>query len=98
MGCDAGLAQQLASGNPAAMEHLIARYGERLRRTIGQLTAWGPDVDDLLQETLIRAWKHSASYRSDGSLEKWLISIAFRVCRDHHRAFVECFCTFKTFG
>ncbi len=31
------------------MEHLIARYGERLRKTIGQLTAWGPDVDDLLQ-------------------------------------------------
>ncbi len=85
MGCDAWLAQQLASGDPTAMELLISRYGERLRRTIGQLTAWGPDVDDLLQETLIRAWRHASSFRSDGTFEKWLISIAFRVCRDHQR-------------
>ena len=85
MGCDAWLAKQLAEGNPDAMDRLIHRHGERLRRTIGQLTAWGPDVDDLLQETLIRAWKYASHFRSDGSLEKWLVSIAYRVCRDHHR-------------
>ncbi len=98
MGCDAWLAQRLASGDPTAMELLISRYGERLRRTIGQLTAWGPDVDDLLQETLIRAWKHAASFRSDGTFEKWLISIAFRVCRDHHRGIRRMMTRLQQFG
>lgn len=82
---DAELVQQLAAGCPQAMERLIDLYGERLRRTIGHLTAWCSDVDDLLQETLVRAWKHAKDYRADGLLEKWLVSIAFRVCCDHQR-------------
>jgi RNA polymerase sigma factor (sigma-70 family) len=79
------LVEQLLDGCPRAMEKMIELYGQRLRRTIGQLTAWCPDVDDLLQETLVRAWKHAGHYRADGPLEKWLVSIAFRVCRDHQR-------------
>lgn len=85
MDSDTKLIKQLAVGCPQAMEELIDRYGERLRRTIGQLTAWSPDVDDLLQETLVRAWKNASTLRDEGLLEKWLISIAFRVCRDHQR-------------
>lgn len=82
---DAKLAHQLTVGCTHAMERVIELYGGRLRQTIGQLTAWCPDVDDLLQETLVRAWKNAKNYRGDGPLDKWLVSIAFRVCLDHQR-------------
>jgi len=85
MDWDGDFAAQLAAGSPTAMECLIDRHGARLRQTIGRLTAWGPQVDDLLQETLIRAWKHAKNYRGEGPFDKWLVSIAFRVCRDHQR-------------
>lgn len=88
---DAKLIQQFAVGCPRALERVIELHGERLRRTIGQLTAWSPDVDDLLQETLVRAWKGAKSYREDGPLDKWLVSIAFRVCRDHQRGLQRIF-------
>ncbi len=82
---DEKLLQQLSVGCPEAMSQLIEAYGSRLRRTIGHLTAWSPDVDDLLQETLVRAWRNASSFRAEGTLDRWLVSIAFRVCRDHQR-------------
>jgi RNA polymerase sigma-70 factor, ECF subfamily len=80
------LAQQVAAGEPAALDRLIENYGERLRRLIGGLTAWCPEVDDLLQETLLRAWLKSGSYRGESSLETWLSTIAISICRNHFRA------------
>ncbi len=68
------------------MELLTQKYGERLRRVIGQLTAWHADVDDLLQDTLMRVWKYSPTYRGEGAFDKWLVSIAYRICRDHQRS------------
>ena len=80
------LAKQLASGDPTALDHIIAKYGDRLQRLIGSLTAWCPEVDDLFQETLLRAWIKAGSYRGESSLETWLSSIAVSICRNHYRS------------
>jgi len=79
------LVQQMRRGEPASMELLIDRYGLRLRRLVGKLTAWSQDGDDILQEALWKAWNHIGRFRGDGPLEKWLVSIVFRTCRDHQR-------------
>jgi RNA polymerase sigma-70 factor (ECF subfamily) len=34
------------------------------------------DVDDLVQETLLEAWKNRAQYRGDSALETWVLAIA----------------------
>ncbi len=79
------LAKQLASGDPTALDQVIEKYGDQLRRLIGNLTAWCPEVDDLFQETLLRAWIKAGSYRGESSLETWLSSIAVHICRNHFR-------------
>jgi len=43
-------------------------------------------VDDLVQETLIRAYKSKAGFKGDASRTSWLCAIALNVMRDHFRA------------
>lgn len=80
------LVQRMRQRDPASMELLIDRYGIRLRRLVGKLTAWSHEGDDILQEALWKAWNHIGRFRGDGPLEKWLVSIVFRTCRDHQRS------------
>jgi RNA polymerase sigma-70 factor (ECF subfamily) len=47
-------------------------------RFTGSLT----DAEDLVQETLARAWRGRASYRGDAGLRTWLRRIATRTCLD----------------
>ena len=50
-------------------------------RFVGSLT----DAEDLVQETLARAWRGRAGYRGDAGLRTWLRRIATRVCLDELR-------------
>jgi RNA polymerase sigma-70 factor (ECF subfamily) len=43
------------------------------------------DAEDLVQESLARAWRGRASYRGDAGLRTWLRRIATRVCLDAQR-------------
>lgn len=78
------LIRGLVEGESAAMAEFVARYGPMLRRLIGRLCAWSADVDDLMQEVLLRAWERAGSYRG-GSLAAWLRAIAIHRCRNHFR-------------
>lgn len=44
------------------------------------------DVDEVLQETLLRAWKHKSSFDpSRGTERVWLLAILANQCRRHRR-------------
>ncbi len=43
-------------------------------------------VDDLVQETLLRAHKSGSGFKGDASRTSWLCAIALNVTRDHFRA------------
>ena len=40
------------------------------------------DADDLVQESLIKAWRHHQSFEGRSSLRSWLYAIATRTCLD----------------
>lgn len=42
----------------------------------GATGASAADVDDLVQETLLHAWRNRAQYRGDAALLTWVLSIA----------------------
>jgi RNA polymerase sigma-70 factor, ECF subfamily len=50
-------------------------------RFTGSLT----DAEDLVQETLARAWRGRATYRGDAGVRTWLRRIATRACLDAQR-------------
>lgn len=82
---DKSLADRIARGDEKALNDLVVRYGDSLAITIGRLTAWHPDSDDILQETLITVWQKAGQYDGRGSFEGWLKRIAINRCRNHFR-------------
>jgi RNA polymerase sigma-70 factor, ECF subfamily len=72
------LLARVHEGDEAALSHLIGRYLPGLRRwTSGRLPAWArkvSDTDDLVQETLIRAFQKLGDfdYRGEGALLAYL--------------------------
>jgi RNA polymerase sigma-70 factor (ECF subfamily) len=58
-------------------EAFFAEFHPRVFRFIAGATgAPAADVDDLVQETLLHAWKDRARYRGDASLLTWVLAIA----------------------
>jgi RNA polymerase sigma-70 factor, ECF subfamily len=69
-------------GDHRHFEQLVEPYRAELQlhcyRMLGSLL----DAEDLLQETLLRAWKYLASYEGAASFRAWLYKIATNACLD----------------
>ncbi|PLR98229.1 RNA polymerase sigma factor [Bacillus sp. T33-2] len=44
-----------------------------------------PDVEDMVQETFLRAFQHHSQYKKEANPKTWLISIARNTAIDHFR-------------
>jgi RNA polymerase sigma-70 factor (ECF subfamily) len=84
MASDEALIAAVAAGDDGALEQLCRRYERRLHRFLSRYTG-GREVDDLYQETWLRAVR--AAPRFDGSrrFSTWIFQIAVNQCRDWHR-------------
>ena len=60
----------------------------RLRRLVHRLLGWrarAADLDDLVQDVLLRAWRARDGFRGDAQLATWLCRIALGLVHDHAR-------------
>jgi len=80
------LAAGLAARQAGALEGLVEKYGARLQRLVGRLTAWSGDTEDLVQDVFVAAWERAHTFRGQSSLETWLVAIALNRARKWHRA------------
>src|SRR6266478_1926749 len=73
-------------GDQRAFETLVSAYRRELLvhcyRMLGSLH----DAEDLVQETLLRAWEKRATLTSPGSYRAWLYRIATHLCLDRLRS------------
>ncbi|MBI4548662.1 MAG: sigma-70 family RNA polymerase sigma factor [Ignavibacteriae bacterium] len=56
-------------------EELFLHHLDALYRTALRLTKKDADAEDLLQETLIKAWKHFHQLQDDSKMRSWLFRI-----------------------
>lgn len=78
------LADAAREGDDIAVAELVRRtQGDvwRLCRALGS----NGEVEDLVQETYLRAFKSLPAFRGEAPVRAWLLSIARRVCADHVR-------------
>ncbi|GGK76259.1 sigma-70 family RNA polymerase sigma factor [Mangrovihabitans endophyticus] len=64
-------------------DDLVASYGGPIRKYAARLTGNRNIADDVLQETLLRAWRHRhALVGREGSVRSWLFTVAHNVAVD----------------
>jgi RNA polymerase sigma-70 factor (ECF subfamily) len=82
--------QQARTGTPAreeAMRALHHDFAPQLTRFVQRLTREGTVAQDVVAETLLRAWEHpEVLQRSDPALRAWLFTVARRLVIDDWRS------------
>jgi RNA polymerase sigma-70 factor (ECF subfamily) len=77
----AGLAAARA-GDEAAFSALTERYRRQLRVHCYRMLGSFDESEDLVQETLLRAWRGRHTFEGRASLRAWLYGIATNACLD----------------
>ena len=75
---DADLALRARDGDARAFAVLMRRHDAVLRRTILWRTHNDADVDDALQETVLKVWQKLPSLREPAKVRAWILRIAAR--------------------
>lgn len=78
------LAAAAAEGDDRAVSELIRATQPAVRRLCATLGSPG-EVDDLVQESYLRALRSIRNYRGEAPVTVWLLAIARRTCADHVR-------------
>ena len=79
---DAGIAVVDGRADEDPFAASLAAETPRVRSYIARLIP-RTEVDDLVQETLTRAWRYRAGFDSDKEIGPWLRATALRVALDH---------------
>lgn len=73
---DAELVRLAQAGDAKAFEALVVKYQRRIARHVARYLKSAGDVEDVVQETFIRAYRGLQSFRGDSAFYSWLYRIA----------------------
>lgn len=75
------LVQRTLAGEQRAFELLVVKYQRRVERLIGRMVRDTDLVQDIAQETFIRAYRALAQFRGDAQFYTWLYRIAVNTAK-----------------
>ena len=78
---DAILVARTVAGDKKAYELLVIKYERRIQRLIGRMVRDVDLVEDIAQETFIRAYRALAQFRGDAQFYTWLYRIAVNTAK-----------------
>jgi len=82
---DADLVRAYRAGDERAATTLVTRHAGPLARFLAGAGADSGDLDDLVQETFIRAFRSLDGWRAEAAFRSWLLSIASNLLKDQFR-------------
>ena len=78
---DAMLVERTIAGDTGAFELLVIKYQRRIQRLIGRMVRDVDLVEDIAQETFIRAYRALHQFRGESQFYTWLYRIAVNTAR-----------------
>ena len=78
---DALLVERVKRGDKRAFEMLVVKYQRRLERLVGRMVRDPHLVQDIVQESFIRAYRALPSFRGDSAFYTWLYRIAVNTAK-----------------
>lgn len=82
---EAALARAAARGDDRAFARLAARYRRPLLSLVAHMPGDPRDVEDIVQDALLAAWRALPLYDPERPFSAWLFRIAANKARDHAR-------------
>ncbi len=89
---DDGIYERARSGDRSAVNELFEAYADTAAKMARQMVGACQDLEDIVQETLLRAFRSIGNFRWDSSFQTWLYRITANVCRDFARKSAACRC------
>jgi RNA polymerase sigma factor (sigma-70 family) len=74
------------AGDTRALDHLLASYLPLIYNIVGRALSGHADVDDVVQETMLRVVRGLGGLRDPAAFRPWLVAVTIRQMRDHYRA------------
>jgi RNA polymerase sigma-70 factor (ECF subfamily) len=78
---DLMLVERTVAGDQKAFELLVIKYQRRIQRLIGRMVRDTDLVEDIAQETFIRAYRALAQFRGEAQFYTWLYRIAVNTAK-----------------
>lgn len=78
---DALLVERAKSGDTRAFEMLVVKYQRRIERLISRMVRDVDLVQDIAQETFVRAYRALPQFRGDSAFYTWLYRIAVNTAK-----------------
>ena len=78
---DQMLVARAVAGDQRAYELLVIKYQRRIERLIGRMVRDVDLVEDIAQETFIRAWRALGQFRGEAQFYTWLYRIAVNTAK-----------------
>ena len=75
------LVERTVAGDQKAFELLVIKYQRRIQRLIGRMVRDVDLVEDIAQETFIRAYRALAQFRGEAQFYTWLYRIAVNTAK-----------------
>jgi RNA polymerase sigma-70 factor (ECF subfamily) len=75
---DEELATQVATGSRSSFEELVSRYSSRLFYFLRYRFKTDQDIEDLVQETFLKAYRNIGRFNPERKFSTWLYTIAIR--------------------
>ncbi|MBS2965789.1 sigma-70 family RNA polymerase sigma factor [Actinocrinis puniceicyclus] len=82
---DARLVTAARNGDQDCLDELVARYLPLVYNIVGRALARHGDVDDVVQETMLRVVRGLGGLRRPERFRSWLVAIAMNQVREHAR-------------
>ncbi|GAA2649477.1 sigma-70 family RNA polymerase sigma factor [Paractinoplanes durhamensis] len=74
------------AGDPAAVDRLVAGYLPLVYTIVGRALEGHADVDDVVQEVMLRVLRNLGDLREPESFRSWLVAITVRQVRERYRS------------
>ena len=74
------------AGDARALDSLLADYLPLVYNIVGRALSGHADVDDVVQDTMLRVVRGLSGLRDPAAFRSWLVAVAIRQMREHYRA------------
>jgi RNA polymerase sigma-70 factor (ECF subfamily) len=80
---DLALVRRVQRGDKRAFDLLVGKYQLRLAKLVGRLVSDRAEVQDVVQEAFIKAYRALPNFRGDSAFYTWLYRIAVNAAKNH---------------